>query len=151
MLGDVYCEKVEAAGALVLQMLPGATDTDISICEHILSGLKPMSTLIEDYDDSSLEELAKDLFDDAEVLETLPIAFRCTCSKEKTAGLLHTISPDQLKLMIEEDHGADVTCNFCNSVYHFNESELQAILESTDKNLEESAALEAHVAEDSRN
>ncbi len=143
--------KVEAAGALVLQMMPGATDTDISICEHILSGLKPMSTLIEDYDDSSLEELAKDLFDDAEVLETLPIAFRCTCSKEKTAGLLHTVSPDQLKLMIEEDHGADVTCNFCNNVYHFNESELQAILESTDKNLEESAALEAHVVEDSRN
>lgn len=143
--------QVEAAGSLVLQMMPGATDTDISICEHVLSGLKPMTTLIEDYDDTSLDELAQDLFDDAEVLETLPISFKCTCSKEKTAELLHTIAPGQLKLMIEEDHGADVTCNFCNNVYHFDENELKDILDQTDKNLKESAELEAHVIKDSRN
>lgn len=143
--------EVEATGALVLQMMPGANDTDISICEHVLSGLKPMTTLIEDYDDTSLDELAQDLFDDAEVLETLPIAFKCTCSKEKTAELLHTIAPGQLQAMIKEDHGADVTCNFCNNVYHFDENELQAILNQTDKNLEESAELESHVAENSGN
>lgn len=80
--------KVLAAGALVLQMMPDADDTDIRICEHVLSGLKPMSTLIEDYDDSSLDLLAEDLFDDTEILENKPIAFKCTCSKEKTAGLL---------------------------------------------------------------
>ena len=39
-------------------MLPDATETDISICEYVLEGLKPMSTLIQEYDDSSLEALA---------------------------------------------------------------------------------------------
>lgn len=140
--------KVLAAGALVLQMMPDADDTDIRICEHVLSGLKPMSTLIEDYDDSSLDLLAEDLFDDTEILENKPIAFKCTCSKEKTAGLLKTVSAGQLKTMIEEDHGADVTCNFCNETYHFNEDELQKILDSTEKNLKESEELESHVAED---
>lgn len=142
--------KVKAAGALVLQMMPDATNTEISICEHVLSGLKPMTTLIEDYDDSSLDLLAEDLFDDTKIMDNKPIAFKCTCSKEKTAGLLKTVSKDQLKKMIEEDHGADVTCNFCNTTYHFDEDELNRILENDDKILAESAELEDHVAEDPR-
>lgn len=143
--------KVLAAGALVLQMMPDADDTDIRICEHVLSGLKPMTTIIQDYDDASLALLAEDLFDDTEVLETIPVSFKCTCSKEKTAGLLHTVAPDQIKAMIEEDHGAEVTCNFCSSTYHFNEHELREILNDTEKHLEETEELESHVAEDSGN
>ena len=53
--------RVASAGAMILQMLPDATETDISICEHVLEGLKPMSTLIQEYDDSSLEALANDM------------------------------------------------------------------------------------------
>ena len=143
--------KVLAAGALVLQMMPDADDTDIRICEHVLSGLKPMTTIIQDYGDASLALLAEDLFDDTEVLETIPVSFKCTCSKEKTAGLLHTVAPDQIKAMIEEDHGAEVTCNFCSSTYHFNEHELREILNDTEKHLEETEELESHVAEDSGN
>lgn len=143
--------KVLAAGALVLQMMPDADDTNIRICEHVLSGLKPMTAIIQDYDDASLALLAEDLFDDTEVLETIPISFKCTCSKEKTAGLLHTVAPDQIKAMIEEDHGAEVTCNFCSSTYHFNEHELREILNNTEKHLEETEELESHVAEDSGN
>lgn len=143
--------KVLAAGALVLQMMPDADDTDIRICEHVLSGLKPMTAIIQDYDDASLALLAEDLFDDTEVLETIPVSFKCTCSKEKTAGLLHTVAPDQIKAMIEEDHGAEVTCNFCSSTYHFNEHELREILNDTEKHLEETEELESHVAEDSGN
>lgn len=140
--------KVLAAGALVLQMMPDATDTEISVCEHVLSGLKPMTALIEDYDDASLALLAQDLFDDTEVLETLPIAFRCTCSKEKTSRVLSTVAQEELRAMIEEDHGATVTCNFCNTHYDFSEDELRKILEANEKNLEESERLEDHVADD---
>lgn len=142
---------VQAAGALVLQMMPDATDAEISMCEHVLSGLKPMTELIEHYDDSSLDLLAEDLFEDTVVFENNPIAFKCTCSKEKTAGLLRTVSQGHLKEMIEEDHGADVTCNFCNETYHFSEDELKEILAETEKNLAETEELESHVAEDSSN
>ena len=27
--------------------------------------------------------------------------------------------------MIEEDHGCEITCNFCNERYHFSEEELR--------------------------
>lgn len=148
----------ETAGALVIQMLPGADDTDISICEHVLSGLRPMSEIIEEYDDASMADFVKDIFEDARILETRDVHYRCTCSRESTSRVLSTLSADQLEKMIEEDHGADVTCNFCNETYHFDEDDLRKILEAgqkkleqEEKNLEETSELEAHVVSDQGN
>lgn len=121
--------NVISAGALILQVLPDATDTDISICEHVLEGLKPMSTLIREYDDSSLEQLAKDMFEDAHVLETKDVCFFCPCSKQRMEQALSTLRSQDLQTMIEEDHGAKVTCNFCNERYEFTEEELRKILD----------------------
>lgn len=141
--------EVAAAGAMVLQMLPDATDTDISICEHVLSGLKPMSVLIEEYDDASLGQLAKDLFADASILYEEPVAFECPCSKDKTRSVLAALAPKELREMIEQDHGASVTCNFCNTTYTFDEKDLEDILARTEKNLETSEQLEKDALENS--
>ncbi len=120
--------NIESAGAMILQMLPDATETDISICEHVLEGLKPISTIMQEYDDTDLTQLAKDMFEDAQVLETKEVSFSCPCSKERMASALETLSSEDLNLMIKEDHGAEITCNFCNERYHFDESELLQIL-----------------------
>ncbi len=119
---------VESAGALVLQMLPDATDTDIRICEHVLEGLKPMSTIIKEYDDTNLEQLVKDMFEDAEILETRDIQFKCTCSRERMASALLTLPYEEVAAMADEDHGAEITCNFCNEVYNFSEDELRELM-----------------------
>ncbi len=121
--------KVEAAGALVLQMMPDATDTDIRIVEHVVEGLKPMSTIIKEYGDTDMSQLARDLFEDAQVLETTDIHFSCSCSKERTKGILMTLSKDEIQQMIDDDAGCEVTCNFCNEHYQFTKDELEAILE----------------------
>lgn len=121
--------NVISAGALILQVLPDATETDISICEHVIEGLKPMSTIIAEYDDVSLERLAEDLFEDAHILESKPVRFLCPCSKERMARALATLKKEDLQAMIEEDHGAQITCNFCNERYSFTEKELQEILD----------------------
>ena len=47
---------------------------------------------------------------------------------EKMAAALMTVGQDELQAMIDEDHGAELSCQFCNSKYHFDESELQEIL-----------------------
>lgn len=122
--------NIVSSGAMIIQMLPDANETDISICEHVLQGLKPMSQIMQEYDDSSLEQLAKDMFEDVQILGTQDVHFWCPCSKERISRALSTIADADLKAMIEEDHGAEVTCNFCNEQYHFTEQELVDILES---------------------
>lgn len=121
--------NVLSAGALILQMLPDANETDIAICEHVLEGLKPMSTLMLDYDDSTLEQCIQDMFEDAQILQTVPVQFNCPCDKERMSRALATLGKEELKDMIEKDHGAQVTCNFCNERYTFSENELESILE----------------------
>lgn len=122
--------NVASAGALILQMLPDATEEDISICEHVLNGLKPMSTLMLDYDDVDLEQLVHDMFEGAKVLETRSVSYSCPCSKERMSKALATLASSELESMIKEDHGCEVTCNFCNERYSFTEEDLQSILES---------------------
>lgn len=120
--------NVTSAGALVIQMLPDATDTDISIVEHVLEGLKPMSTIIQEYDDTNLDQLVKDMFEDANILETRDIKFSCPCSKERTESVLMTLPKEEIQAMIDDNHGAEVTCNFCNEHYNFSEDDLKEVL-----------------------
>lgn len=119
--------KVASAGALIIQMLPDATDTDISICEHVLEGLKPMSTLIQEYDDIGLEALVNDMFEDAKILSIQPVAYHCPCSKTRMARALGTIKKADVLDMADKEHGCEITCNFCNEMYQFTEEELRAI------------------------
>ena len=121
--------NVESAGALVLQMLPDATEQDISICEHVLAGLKPMSTLIKEYDDCGLEQLVQDMFEDAKVLSSQDVHFYCPCSKERTEKVLMTLPKDEIQQLIDREEACEVTCNFCNERYTFTKAELAAILE----------------------
>ncbi len=121
--------NVESAGAMLLQMMPDATDEDIRICEHVLSGLKPMSTLMQEYDDSSLDQLVKDMFDDAQILETRDIQFHCGCDREKTEKVLMTLPKKDIEELMGQDEGINITCNFCNNEYHFDKDDLQKILD----------------------
>lgn len=121
--------NVESAGAMLLQMMPDAMDEDIRICEHVLSGLKPMSTLMQEYDDSSLDQLVKDMFDDARILETRDIQFHCGCDREKTEKVLMTLPKKDIEELMGQDEGINITCNFCNNEYHFDKDDLQQILD----------------------
>ena len=38
--------------------------------------------------------------------------------------VLTTLSKEERKAMIEEDHGCEITCNFCGEKYQFSEEEL---------------------------
>ena len=112
-----------SAGGLIVQMMPDATEEDIRKCEEVLSKLQPMSTLIRDKD--SLEDILHEMFDDVKILSSQDICFKCHCSKATMKRVLTTLSEEERMKMIEEDHGCEITCNFCNERYHFSEEELR--------------------------
>jgi molecular chaperone Hsp33 len=41
---------------------------------------------------------------------------------------LSTIGKQELQSMIDEDHGCEITCQFCNTKYQFSEEELQNLI-----------------------
>ncbi|MXQ72471.1 Hsp33 family molecular chaperone HslO [Clostridiaceae bacterium DONG20-135] len=112
-----------SAGGMILQMMPDATEEDIAVCEEVLKQLKPMSTII--HEETDLEMVLHDMFGDVKILSKQPVAFRCDCSHAKMKRVLTTLTKEERMQMIEEDHGCEITCNFCNERYQFSEQELR--------------------------
>lgn len=117
--------QVQAAGGLLIQMMPDATEEDIVKTEALLKTLPPMSTLINEKE--SLREIVSSLYDDVEILEEMPVEFRCHCSKATIKRMITTLPKEERLAMIHEDHGCEVTCHFCNSTYQLSEAELREL------------------------
>lgn len=120
------------AGGFMLQALPGASDELINQTIERINNLPALSTAF--LDGMTPEDLAKKILgDDCKILEKDPVAFKCDCSKEKYAGILASLSRKELTEMINKDHGAELTCNFCGNKYQYSENELKDILSNKDQ------------------
>jgi len=119
--------KVMAAGGFIIQVMPNASEETISALEKTLSTIRPVSDMIAD--GVTPEEMVKELVgsDDFRILDTLPLAFECNCSKEKFIPGLESLGNDELDVMIKEDNGAEANCHFCMEKYQFTADELEAL------------------------
>lgn len=123
---------IGAAGGFMLEALPGASQTLITqtiarikampqLSRSLLAGMTP-------------EALARQILgDDCQLFAPQPIAFKCDCSKAKYAKILATLERHQLRDMLAQDHGAELTCSFCGNQYHYDETELATILAGKQK------------------
>lgn len=116
-----------AAGGFIVQVMPGADDAVIDRLEEQLKNFPPISSLIQE--GKTPEEVLNRLFGENEVKihEKMPIEFRCRCSRQRIANAITGLGNDEIQAMIDEDHGAEATCHFCNEVYQFSEEELEAL------------------------
>ena len=119
-------ESIEVAGGFMIQVLPGASDEEISKLEKKLKELPLVSEMLRDGD--TPEDILKRIFgDQLKILDRMPVSYRCDCSKERFAHALASISKKDLEKMINEDHHAEAVCQFCGKKYEFNEQELKDI------------------------
>lgn len=121
-------ESVAAAGGFMIQVMPGATDETLDSLEARIQSLGRFSDLLDQK--KSLEELLDILVgeNNSQILDKHEVGFYCPCSKERFANSLKMIGHDEITAMIEEDHGAQTVCHYCNEHYQFSEDELKALL-----------------------
>lgn len=122
-------ETVASAGGFMIQVLPGVTEEIISQLETKIEGLGRLSDLIDQ--SPSIHVLLDTLVgeNNYRVLEESSVQFSCPCSKDSFAQSMAAIGPEEIHVMIEEDHGAEVVCHYCNEKYHYSEDELRDILQ----------------------
>lgn len=126
-------ESIDVAGGFMIQVLPGATDEEITKLEKTLKDLPLVSEMLRD-GDTPEDILTKIFGDDLKILETMPVRYECDCSKERFAHALASISKKDMEKIINEDHHAETVCQFCGKKYEFDEDELKKIYaEMTDK------------------
>ena len=110
-------DSIKTAGGFMIQIMPGASDEIIDQIEGRLKETARISTLLDE--GQTQEEILQNLLatDDVEFLETMPVQFKCDCSKEKFASAIITLGAEQIQELIDQDHGAEAVCAFCNNKY----------------------------------
>ena len=120
-------EKVESAGGLIVQLMPGASEAAIASIEGSAGMFMDISGTMKEY---HLEGAAEQLLTHLQprVLEKRDVRYACDCSRERVERALISLGRTELEDMIREQHGAQVDCHFCNKRYAFTEADLTALL-----------------------
>ena len=121
-------QSVIAAGGYLIQLLPGASEDMISKIE---TGVRTMGSvshsLAQGLDgEGLLRTVLKDF--DLEILEKHPVEYRCYCSRDRVSRALISMGRNDLTELIQEQGQAELSCQFCDEVYHFSREELELLL-----------------------
>ena len=123
-------QTVQAAGGYLIQLLPGADEGVVSAVEQGVARLGAVSARL-DGGMNPLELLQEALGAfELEVLETAPVEYRCYCSEERVSRALISMGRDELTSLIEEQGGAELTCQFCDKVYRYSAGDLRRLRDS---------------------
>ena len=123
-------QSVKAAGGYLIQLLPGAGEGTISKVEGSLMAAGAVTALMEKYPNPA-DMLRAALPDfELEFLEESPVEYRCTCSRERMERALISMGAAELRSLIDEQGGAELTCRFCDRVQTFTKAELEELLTS---------------------
>ena len=67
---------------------------------------------------------------DLEILEKHPVEYRCYCSRDRVTRALISMGRKDLSELIRDQGKAELTCQFCDKVYHYSKEELEEILKN---------------------
>ena len=128
VLIDKDSSQVLLSGGLLIQLLPGADDSTIDRIEENVAKLDSVTTMLAK--GLSALDMCKQALDgfEVEVLDEFEVKYVCGCSKDKIRSLIASMPKEEIRAMIDENHGAEANCRFCNKRYTFTENELEELL-----------------------
>jgi molecular chaperone Hsp33 len=116
---------VEAAGGLIVQLLPDHSEETICRIENNVSTFGSFTFLMRR--GMGLEAMLERIlngFDVRPLTEVKPLSFYCKCSSERFVEALKVLPAQELVSMAQEDGQAEGRCHFCNAVYHVGKDRL---------------------------
>ncbi|OHX34681.1 molecular chaperone Hsp33 [Methylomonas sp. LWB] len=125
----LFASNTHAAG-LLLQALPGesADKADWERLE-ILAGTVTADELLG----LDCEDILHRLFHEEQVrlYEAEPVAFQCSCSRQKIAGTLSALGRSELEAILRERDDIEVDCQFCGAQYRYDKVDVEHLLNNS--------------------
>lgn len=122
--------KETVTGSNMLTFDSAGESTDIDGWNRILQ----LSSTIKN--EELLELSAADIIhrlyheEDVRLFDVEPVAFRCSCSRERVANMLRSLGTNEVQDMIKELNKIEVVCEFCNHHYSFDAVDAEQIFTS---------------------
>ena len=119
----LFADENSAAG-LLLQRLPGATEGDDDLWDRVnhLARTVESSELLELDSETLLHRLFHE--ETVRLFDPETVAFRCSCSRERTLGALEAIGQDECYSILDEQGSIEMDCQFCHAHYRFDRNDI---------------------------
>ena len=119
---------IAASGGVLIQAMPSCSEdllNQLDIRTELFAGVSQLLC------ERTPRQLAEDCFRglEPEILEECPLSLSCDCSRDGIERVLLSVGREELRDMIEQDHGCEVSCHFCQKRYRFTEEDLIRLLE----------------------
>jgi len=126
------CDKNKAAGIL-LQELPHQSEQHMQQWEELSLLVDTLST--EELLTLESEKIIYSLFNEHDIRQFNPeqVRFNCTCSHQKVSNMLLSLDYQEAKSMIQQSEYIEVSCEFCNKMYRFDEIDITKIFSHQEK------------------
>lgn len=114
----------------MLQQLPdksGGLAEEVNRVFFLSETLKHSELLHDD-----LSVLLKRLFDEDDIILYDPheVEFKCTCSRIRVTNMLRGLGKEEALGIIADEGQISVTCDFCNTIYAFDENDVEDMFSS---------------------
>ncbi len=110
--------SIKSAGGFFIQVLPGATDEELTMLEKNIAALSSVTNLLQEgKTPTDIMHMALKGFN-PEVLDEQLISYNCKCNYDKVEKIVLSLGQDEIKEMIKEKDDAEVVCHFCNKKYN---------------------------------
>lgn len=115
-----------SAAGMLLQVLPGH-ERDQNAWEHVttLGATITPEELLQLDAPKILHRLYHE--DDVRLFESTPVAFRCSCSRERIGGMLKSLGSAEAHDILEEQGRIEVSCEFCGKQYEFDKVDVEEL------------------------
>lgn len=118
------------AAGFMLQVIP-ASEPDPDSWQHatVLADTLTADELLTLEPRQLLQRLYHE--DDLRLLETSPVAFRCSCSRDRIVEMLRALGADEVRSILAEHAKVEVSCEFCGRDYRFDAVDVDQLLRSS--------------------
>lgn len=119
---------VRQAGGFIIQLMPFTSEEIVDRLEKKLAGMTSVTSMLDA--GMTPEQLLDELLGEfgVEITDTVPVQYRCDCSKERIERALISIGKKDLQEMIDDGKPIEVGCQFCNKKYQVTVDELRELL-----------------------
>lgn len=125
--------SVKHAGGFLVQLLPGATNEEITYLENNIAGLSSVTQMMSE--GKTPLDMAYTVLDgfNPSVLDESEVFYKCNCSRDRVKNALVSMGKEELLSMAEEEPETEVCCHFCSNKYTFSKKDIIDLAEESSK------------------
>lgn len=116
--------KVKKSCGIMIHMLPGYTNENISYIESRIGSLQHLREVLAKT--MNYNNLVEDIAPGSKILKVSnELVYECKCSYEKSLSFIELLQPDDVKEILHSNEEPEIVCEFCGKKYRISLNDIK--------------------------